>query len=387
LAPGIYVTDLKIDEINDNVIKGQFTISNYEQYYLNDLNYVIKLFKGTTFEQLELIDVNASKEVFFAPPGKQEITKSFTYTYPENIISGDYTLRAQVITQRGSELGWKDKIISLTGADNFLDIDYSASKVLVNAKEYYTLEGVSISADQAAVGYLKVKNSGEQITVVPNIKIFKRQFNMPLHEEYQDSPITFAKGQTKEVKLEMPKIDVPESYLAEVKFLKDGKQVSGIQYFRWVVKGENAKILYVKTGKDYFQAGDNIDLIIEISGSADNSEVGNCNLDISVFNEDRNLINQTAKEIFMDYGLQTTNISIPVKTDLVSPIIEIKLAKDGKVLDERTINLPVFSEKAKQLEARIIKEKILGSCLFFSLIAIILVLIIGIPIYIKFKKK
>jgi len=380
LAPGIFVMDLKITSTTNNEIKGEFTVWNSEKYYLSDLNYEIKLFKGIEFEKLQLADSKVFSETFFIPPN-QKITKTFTFQYPENINSGEYTLRAQVLTERGSELGWQDKKISLQGNNNFLDIINSSSRVLYNGKEHFTLEGVNINPEENVTAFLKVSNLGEAITVIPNIKIYKRQFNMPLAKEYQDAPITFAKGETKEIKLEMPKIGAPESYLAEVKFYKDNKQVSGIEYFRWVVKGQGGKILYAKADKDYYKAGESINLTIESIGPADFSDLGNGKLEITAYDKNDKLIATVSQDVALNPGLVSSLISIPVKKDTVSPKIDIKLIKNETVLDERIINLPVFSSEAKQIEKD--QEKSNNKYIFFAilLISLIVVLIVGFFIF------
>jgi hypothetical protein len=385
LAPGIFVTELKINEVKDNEIKGEFTIWNSEKYYLTDLNYEIKLFQGTDFYKLKLIDVNVPKETFFIAPS-QKITESFTYQYPENIISGDYTLRAQIINERGNELGWKDEIVPLQGENKFLDILDTFSRVLVGKEEAFPLAGIIVSPEEDVIAFLKVKNPGDKITVIPEIKIFKRKFNMPLVKEYQELPITFAKNETKEINLKMPKLDMPESYLAEVKFYQEDKQVSGIQYFRWVVEGEGGKILYVKIDKDYYRAGENIVITIDLIGPADASDIGEGKLEVVVYDRDGNFIAKTIKDITLDPNLFSSVITIPVEKDLISPRIEAKLIKGENVLDERKIEMPFFSEGARQLEKElIIKEKI-KKFLPYLIPAIIILLVTGFLVY-RFRIK
>ena len=382
LAPGIFVTELKIDEVKINEIKGEFTAWNSEKYYLADLNYEIKLFKGTEFEKLQLISLKVSEETFSVPPNAK-IVKSFTYQYPENIASGDYTLRAQIMTERGSELGWKDEKISLKGENKFLEIISDSSRVLVDGKEFFPAEGANVDLKTKVIAFLKVKNPGDKITVIPQIKIFKRQFNMPVVKEYNGSSITFTKGETKEIKLEMPEFDIPESYLAEIKFSDGRNQVSGTQYFRWVVKGQGGKILYVKADKDYYKAGENMGITVESIGPADLSDMGQGKLEISVYNKSGGTVAKTSKDVALNSNLVSSIIIIAIKNDIISPKIEVKLTKNGEILDERTIELPIFSAQAKQIA----KKQAIIKYLIYS-ISIILILIIGFLVYkFKFKKE
>jgi len=206
---------------------------------------------------------------------------------------------------------------------------------------------------------------------------------MSLIREYQESSITFAKDETKEISLAMPKLDIPESYLAEVKFYQGKEQVSGIQYFRWVVKGEGGKILYVKADKDYYRAGENIEITIDLIGPADLSDIGEGKLEVTIFDKDGNLVVKTTKDVTLNSDLFSLVITIPVEKDLISPVIEVKLIKGENVLDERSIKLSVFSQEIKELERK--KTKTYLTYLLSS-IALILALIAGFLLY-KFKIK
>jgi len=388
LAPGIFVTELRIDGVIGNEIKGEFVVVNSEKYYLNNLNYEVKLLQGNSFKEFKLVDVNISKDTFFVPP-EGSITKSFAYVFPQNIVSGDYTLRVQAITDRGDELGWKDEKISLQGQNKFLDILYEFSRVLVGKEEAFPLTGINVLPTDDVVDFLKVKNSGEAITVVPKIKIFQRQVNMPIVKEYDENPITFAKNETREINLAMPKLDIPESYLAEVKFYQGDEQVSGIQYFRWVVRGDGGKILYLKTDKDYYGVGDNMNIGIDSVGPADASDAGTGKLEITVTDKDGNLIGETSKDVLLKPMVTSSLATIPIKKDLLTPRVNVKLTKDGKVLDESAINLPKFSEEAKTLEQEILERAKMKKFLIYlslSMAALILIMIVGFLVY-KFKIK
>ena len=382
-APEIYVTDLKINPITGKNITGQFTVFNSEQYYLADLNYEINFLSGSSFNNLQLIDNVVPKGTFFVPPG-QKIVKTFSYAFPQNIISGDYTIRLQVITGRGTELGWQDQVVTLVGNNNFLNIIGSSAQVLSGTQQGTPLEGINVLPTDSVTASVQVQNPGDQITVVPQITVFQRQVDMPVVKQYQDSPITFNKNEQKTVNLTMPNLTTPESYLAEVKFLQNNQQVSGTQYFRWVVEGESGKILSLTTDKDYFKAGDSINLTIQTIGPADGSDLGTGQLEVDVLNQDGTSVAKISNDVPINASLNISNISIPVKNELISPLIDVKLIKDGKILDERKINLPVFSAPAKQLQQQLFIQKMLP----YLLIVIILIIILAaVFLFRRFKNK
>ena len=384
MHPEVFVIELKINEIKEYEIKGEFTVWNNENYYLSDLNYEIKLFQGTEFEKLQLIDLKVPKETFFIAPG-QKITKSFTYQYPKNITSNDYILTIQLLTKTGIELTWQDKIISLKGENKFLETVPLSAKILIGGDEYAAMGGWIFYPEKTVTAVYRIKNPGEEIIATPKIKIFQRQNNMPLLKEYVESPITFAKGETKEITLEMPKFDMPESYLAEIKLYQDNEQISPVQYFRWTAEGEGGRILYIKTDKDSYKAGESMRLTIDSAGLvciADAEDIGTGTLEITVYDKDKNVVAKTSKDVTLYTYIITLETTILIEKDLISPTIEAKIIRNGNILDEHKIELPIFSEQAKQLEK---KEKIRTYLIY--LIPLMVILIIGFLIYrLKMKK-
>ena len=362
----------------NNQISGQFTVVNTGNFYLPDLNYAIKLFKGTDFYKLQLVDVYDYSGIIAIAPN-QTVTKSFTYQYPENIASGDYTARIQIITGQGEEIGSIDEPISLTGKNNFIDIQADSPRVVVGKNESLPLEGANVSSTDTVVAYLKVQNPGDSITVVPQIRIFDREYNMQLVKQYNDSPITFAKGETKDIDLTMPKLSTPESYLAEVKFYNNNKQVSGIQYFRWVVDGDSAKVLSVVSDKDNYSVGDNMKVTVYYIGPPDLTSIGGAKLQVTVYDQNKNVVAVKSENVNLSAAIGSAIITIPVNGDLFNPLIDAKIIKGNQALDDYKIAMPIFSKGAKQLQQKAKIENIL----FYPVL--LLVLFIAIFLVFKFK--
>jgi hypothetical protein len=383
LLPQIFVTNLNIIDIGTNEISGEFTIWNNDKFYFSDLNYEIKLFQGTDPNKLHLIDIKNVTDFFAVAPGKT-LDQSFTYQFPKNIPDGDYTFRVQAMISSGSELGWKDKIVSLNGENKFLNIDYSASRVWFNNKEYFPGEGVNVLPGENVVAILEISNPGNQLTVIPNIKIFERQTNSTVVKEYQESPISFLSKETKNIRLTMPKFEEPKSYLAEVSFYQNGEQVSGTVYFRWVVTGPGGTILYIESEKDYFTSGENINLSVASVGPADLSNIGDGTLKVSIYDKNGNIVGQASKNISLNSSVASTEITIVSTKDLVSPKIYAQIVKNENVLDEHTINLPVLSNGAKEMEDKQTDGKNFNILLIFL---IIISLIILIAVFLLFKRK
>lgn len=383
--PKIYLHELKIEKLEEGIVTGSFKVLNIEEYFVNDLKYVIYFYKGAEFESLQLIDTNISKETFFVAPG-EEITKNFTYEYSPDIQSGEYTIQAKIMTERGQHLGWDMEKIYLTGSNIYLDILKDSGKVIVNENNFVPLEGVQVAHTEDVFINFSVKNNGAKITATPHIKVYNRQTTMPVAIEYNDQQITFEANKTIEVNLLLPKLEKPESYLAEIKFNSENNEtISGIQYARWVVKGDGGKILYVKIDRDYFKAGETIDFSVETIGPAEMIDIGEGNVEVLVVDKNGNEVGNASVKVPLSFYATVSNISIPIKTDLLSPTIYVKLTKDGKILDERMINIPEFSEESKQLQKEI-NNKIARQKLITTILTILsIVIIIAGIIFFSFK--
>ena len=384
LLPTVSVNTLKITSSDNNQIKGEFTAQNRENYYMGNLNYEIQLLSGTSLDKLSLVTTNVSVDKFFINPNGT-FTKSFVYNYPKNINTGEYTLFVRILTENGDQLGWNSKTLSLEGNNKFLNIVSGFSGLLTSKEEGYPLQGLNILPEENAVGFLSVENIGDEITVVPVIKIFARQVNMPIVKEYQDLPITIAKKETKKIRLNMPKFDVPESYLAEVKFYQNNEQISGIQYFRWVVVGSSGKILNVKIEKDFYKAGENMNIIIDSVGPADFSDSGVGKLEITVSDKNGNIVSNTSKDVSLNSNVISSIITILVEKDLLSPIVDVKLIKDKNVLDTQNIALTIFSKEAQNLQKEINNKKMITYLVY--LLSFILIISILLTVLFIYKKK
>ncbi len=389
--PAVYVTKLEVKKTLESEIEGNFDVWNSENYYLADLNYIIQLFRETDFYQLKLVDEELIKERFFIPPNTK-IFKSFSYKYPQNIISGNYTLRIRIITEKGVALGWQDKTIFLEGKNIFLDIDPYSASVFYEGSEFLPLEGVKVSPEKEVEVKFLVKNLGEEITATSKIKIFQRQITWPIVKEYEEGPITFTRGGLKEVKFKMPKFNFPESYLAQVRFYKGEEPLSGFQYFRWVIKGEGGKVLLIKSDKDYYQKGEVAKIRVDTVGPADLSDIGRGKLVVLIYDKEGNIAGEAYQEVPLNPTLTSSEVKISVEKDLISPQIEAKLIKDGNILDSHHIQLPIFSKEAKKeaVKQEEVKQLEKGEETkeYLSYLIIVLVLIGGFLIYkLKIKKR
>lgn len=374
LAPNIHISDLKINNITDYTISGEFNIINNEQYYLSDINYEIRLLQDTSSKNFSTIDIFVPKDNIIIQPGKSVI-KTFTYKYPQNIISGTYILSIQAITATGIEMGWQNQNIELSGKDKFVSITNSLSNVLYNERKYTPLEGISIPKNDSITASLMVLNSGEEIAVSPRIKIFKRQVNMEIVAENQVSPIVIAKKETKNIKLELPKINIPGTYLAEVKFYNDNEQVSDTEYFRWVVEGDSGQILGVKLDKDFYKKGEEIMIIVDIIGPADATDIGSGKLMMSIYDSDNNLIIESSKDVLLKSSVVSSTFSITATNDLLHPNIKVNLTKGENILNKIEVDLPILSDEAKLLQKNNFIKKIFE-------VTLSIIVLVGVLIYI-----
>lgn len=387
VMPGVYVTDLSSVEVKNNQISGNLTIWNSEKYYMPDISYEIKLFDGTDFYKMQLVDVVVPSDVFVLGPN-EKVTKSFTYTYPKNINSGDYTLRVQIITGRGMELDWRDQVLhSLTGANKFLDLNSSSFKLSINSKDFIPLEGPTAVAGDKINAVFTVKNVSSSTTnVKPQIKIFKRMFNMPLVQQYNGDSVSLSSKASKELNLSLPNLTDPESYLAEIKFYnQNNEQVSGIAYFRWVVKGEGAKILFVKADKNSYKAGEKMLITADYVGPADQSNLNGATIKISVYDQKNNLVGQASRVASLGHAVDSFTAQIASTEDFSSPKVTAVLTHNGNVLDSRNINF--YNQPQKTTSQTSFKKISLSLYYLIGAVFIVVILVIIVTIVLTKRRK
>lgn len=392
----INVTDAKVVSQDGNKINLSFRISNNEGSQAG-LKYGVKLIKNIAYGQL-VVDDYVSSESFSLSP-KTSIIKEFTYVAPAN-LGGEYLV---VVTLNNSNgvmgrgLAGKVKLISTINSVEFLPESCSLSVKNEKGNPKYNLtQGVDISStEELSLTCIVINASKNSITAIPVYETHLRNLsgNVVEHTGGDVAPITFKSGDKKSIPFTLPKATKPQAYDVKVS-LKDGENISNSIIIHYVIRGLSATIQNLSLDKDYYERGDNANLSVYWSPSAD-SFTGNraglsgtstksMSLSINISNDKGSKCIKTLDQAITNTTSgEKINIPLSITSKCKNPTVSLDL-KDAeeKVLDHKevTFNTKVDDSKDKsQADSK-------NNSIIYIIIG--LVALIAIAIYIiNLKKK
>jgi len=133
--------------------------------------------------------------------------------------------------------------------------------------------------------------SGKEQKLKARIVNFKRLETLDKVSESDSDWITMpvtSSGKTTKFEIVLPNSSdlKPESYLADVRFFnEDGKQLTPVFFFRWVVKGVTGNIISAVSKKDAYNKNERVDLQAMVTGPADSFTDANLDLVAEFFDE------------------------------------------------------------------------------------------------------
>jgi len=375
IAPSVYLTEFNLNSSDNyfgqgDVIEGNFVAWNSEDYIVPDIIYKFSLIKDEPLTTEEIIiDEKLSNEILILyPNGKQK--SSFSYSLPQNIMSGVYKFRVELITQKGLPLGWDDVLINIKGNDNFLYL--GKAKIIKNGLEEHPTAGSGFEKNETVEIKFEAKNpSANSITARCQIIVYERMTNMLEISRIQKETVTFTSNEKKNFQYKMPVFKKPESYLAEVKFYDNqNKEISNSLYFRWVVQGVSAEILSLKSYKTTYLTGDKAKVEMDLVGSADTiTPIGQGEIKIEIYDQENQIVGTTSKNLDLNKADSVT-FDVPIAKDVAHPRIEATIVQDGITLDNYAANItpiqePLIEKEKSKLPLYLLITLILGLILFF----------------------
>jgi len=390
LVPQVYLTKLDITENSfepGEQIEGNVILWNYEESVMSDLVLSFQLL-GQEIEGVFTQVINEQKDQkAFSIPASEILTKPFIYSLPSNLPKGNFAFRVQLITGRGEEMGWIDKILNIGGEGEFLVLDnYWIIKDEENLSpgggvDYQPGEIPQISFDIT-------NNTDFTILAFPEVTTFRRNVGGEVIETQEGKDVLLSSGRKKTIKTNLPQLNESGTYLSEVQlYLKDGqKPVSNSIFFRWVIPGDDdARILFVSTDKESYQVGEEAKVSVQFTGPAhlyiDESEVSQGEFEIQLYDNQGNIIGEKKAEIELKSGQALINV--PIESDVDDLRIEARIIKEGNILDQYgfQVGLPNGEEA--------IKDRGVVSFLKSNkwLIGALIIILITMLIYLKTKKK
>lgn len=386
VASGVYITDISLSSLDFNsgdTITGSYSLWNSEEYIVPDISQEFMIFipDEEGFPKIEINKVLAKEKLLLSPGERKTI--NFSYQLPKNLLSGTYTFRISLFGGTGTPLPWADKEINIAGNEIFLEI--SNPRIVKNETEFFPLIGVNFSSnDSPKIRFEILNRSPSEILAVPKIVIFERQTNLQKVKEFEKEILTLLAGEKKTIDYEMPKLEKPEAYVAELKFYdSSGNLVSNSLFFRWIIEGKGANVLAVETSQSSYSKGDLAKVNVCYVGPADGFKIGEGDLLVEIYNEKGEVSGSVSKSINLDEE-KCILLEIPIEKEVKVASVKTTISQAGERLKEYKTGPLKILEEVKPEKKEVKPEKKINS--LYILITIIVLLIVGFIIY-KFLKK
>jgi len=270
VAPSVYITELNLNtteiSLEDDQIQGNFLIWNSNDYIVPGIvsELVIMNLDEEGYPEMSIGRTLLDERFLLSPDQKQRV--NFTYELPKNLLSGSYYFQVNIYSNSGLLMNWINQEVSIEGNEKFVEI--SDSRIAKEDQEFSPLVGVVFDAnDIPEIKFDLTNPRDEGIVVIPEITIFRRQINLDRIDRLEESALTIAAQEKRTISYEMPSLNEPESYLAELKFYDQENQlISNSAFFRWVVAGSGAEVIAIETDSGAYQAGEVAHLKIHFVG-------------------------------------------------------------------------------------------------------------------------
>ncbi len=383
-APRIYVKELNINKTSFNAgdnISGDFLMWNTTDGIVTDLDYKISLIKNHQVFGGKIFPV--SSQIY--PNGTYR--QSFSYAVPENIASGSYIMFVRLYTKTGMPLNWGQKDIVVSGNNNLLRI--SNSKLMQGDNEFQPMAGINFDSKEnpPAAAFRAYNSSAKNIEFDLRVTVYAVQPNMKELESFSAEKGVLDSGKTRNFSITLPKYETAGTYLAKISFYEKNILVSNEESFRWVIKGQSARILKVVSGEDFFQKDKIAKITVDVIGPADGSSLEGANLTVSIFGKDGKILVSSNRDIRLGSSVNTEVFDLTPSADVLSPRIEAKIVKDGKVLDSYITEIKTAGDTDESVMPIQSQENESSRIEIFSLVLIMILLLVFIIILGFFKNK
>jgi hypothetical protein len=324
-----------------------FVLENQGSSQQFDIRYGVELVRQSTGGAQAAMDAFIAPEVLtLAPQEKKE--KQIKYD-TAGIASGEYQVWVTARTTGGVVLGLgRAGNVTIQNSDVVeIKADTCTVKVGNGGGTYSLKAGVDVGMEEDLVLTCAIKNhSFETMTVSPQYETFKRtiygeQINLtyPAVEK-----INLKQLEERLVSFTLPKATIPQAYDVTMSLLDtENKVVSNHLTTHYVLQGESATIQTVSFDRDTYMSGEDINISLLWTGSADNfpdSRIGGSannaiTAKIQVSSQKGGVCSE---EIAKALTLPNETVSFKATADCVAPIATVTLYdSENKVLDTRVI--------------------------------------------------
>lgn len=384
LVASVDIKNAKIVFQDGKTFKISFTLKNGEGLQ-TEVKYGVKLFSDE--KNPYLADEKVYDESLTLHPNTT-ISREVTYTPPSG-LSGSYVILLDSKNESGFPfanfvIGKVKLTASTKGVKILPESCYLKIVEDKNTKQYAVTENVEINSDESlSLTCTALNDSALSLSVNPffDTRYFGSYGEHAPQTAPENETITFAKGEKKTFSIMLPKGDIAKNYNLKVS-LSDGENVSNAVSVNYIIRGLSATIQQISLDKDYYRTSENAELSLVWFGSGMAPGTGsNVSLTTSITNKKgRECIDPNTQTIVRDISSPVNKISFPIKSTCEDPLVKVALSDNsGNVLDQKEFTFKTIKIPKSYGETQGRK--------YIIPIIIALVVIAGVSIYIKRKKK
>lgn len=357
--PNLEIQDPTIVSCTTDKVIGRFTVKNNSDIYNSDIFYIVSLeierpllagdnqvkyFKFYEYDPVQLnIGVNETKNIVFE------------YNFPENLPSAIYRLSIQLHSKTLKIGSFESINIGMLGKEEgFLDrVDIERWKI--GKEQIGALKGPNVSIKQPPIAVVELQSDFDEDKVIrPMYTIYER--NQTYKDNYlkktRGEEITLKAGEIIKLELNVPMLDIPESYLIQLVFIdEEGGQISSIYEFRYVLEGASAKILSMNS--KYDELNNKVDIDISVIGPADATDLEDAKIAYKIYNsEDKSLVLQKEIKETLTKEAKTIKESIDMNsiTGEFDIVVEISSGENTLATMENTISISKLKEQQESFK-------------------------------------
>ncbi len=274
----------------------------------------------------------------------QEKDLSLKFDLPKNLPNETLTLRWFVLTNKGDKVAFTTQDLKISDPNNNF-IQATDNKVVKNGQEFFNLMGVEYEKGVEAVARTYLDNlSSQGFSVTSNVEVFERSDKSKVVYNAAGPEFSINPLEKKVVDFELPNLQTPASYLAQVTFYQGKDQISGVQEFRWIVVGDGAKILKVDSDSKVLKKDQVSKYTVSYVGPAltHGFVETDAELTLDLLDADGKVIASKTQNIKIATETRAITVDLVPSKSYGTPEIKAQIKKDGKVLDEYNIK-PVFA--------------------------------------------
>ncbi len=360
-----------IQKQQDRTVTASFQLSNRDSVQPN-ITYGVEVNKADTDPTKGVLP-----EVFVAPEmvslgTDQIVNKTFTFTLPDYLSGGDYTVDVFANNASGLLLGFQSagKITIKSQSVPLLNVSDCKLSIVgaADQKTYILDEGIDIAPSETLQLACQIQNpTSGVLEFSPQFTTYRRNIFSGVIVEttpVNSDSISLQANETKAVTIALPKAATPQAYDVKVTFIQtQTKQILGVSRAHYVLQGASGTLSNVIIDKSAYVAGDTALVTVTYSGAADGfvgSRLVSGGTAIGTFKIQATLTDESGtscaeplqKEI--PSGLEIQQIlAFTISRECAYPNIHTKLinADNNTTLDEVTALTRSASDKPKQAVA------------------------------------